>query len=125
MERTMNRRMIVAGVLAVLSLSSLAPARAGSVRVTKGDAEAVFRAFGYAGRAIRGGEGIGNGVGELPGAAAAADLRAVIRPFPPTIFDGRHYCAEDGHVILSADLEPGFGYQDAKAIIDQIEKEFF
>jgi len=120
----MNRTILMAGVLAVLSLFGLAPAQASSVRVTKGDAEAVFQAYGYAGRNIRDREGIG-AVGVFPGAPADSELRASIRPFAGTIFDGRHYCAEDWHVILSADIEPGLGYQEAKAIIDQVEKEFF
>jgi hypothetical protein len=91
-------------------------------RVSQGDAEAVLQAAPTGGGAIRS-HGIVN-----PSAPADIELRASIRPFSGTVFDGRHYCAEDWHVILLADFEGGdnsFTEQDARAIMDGITFDFF
>ena len=67
-------------------------------RVTRGDAEAVLQAFPNAGRVIRQRTNVATGTpGDLK-------LTASIRPLtgPGLPFDGRHYCAEDWHVILVA-----------------------
>lgn len=52
------------------------------------------------------------------GAPADLDRRATIRPLVDEGFDGRHYCAEDWHVILLADVGGGdrsFSRQDFEA----------
>ena len=122
----MNRRIVMASIVAALSLLGLAPADASSVRVTKGDAEAVFQAFGYAGFQLRVRAGQGpQDTGVVNGAPSDSELQTAIRPFSGLVWDGRHYCALDWHVILQADVEPGLSYQEARAIIDQIDKKFF
>jgi hypothetical protein len=90
-------------------------------RVSRGDAEAVLQAAPTGGGAIRS-HGIVN-----PSAPTDIELRTSIRPFSGTVFDGRHYCAEDWHVILLLDFEGGdrsFTEQDARAIMDQITFDF-
>jgi hypothetical protein len=75
------------------------PPRAG--RVSRGDAEAVFQAGAGAGRLLRRNDIVKFGTpGDL-------DIRASIRPFSGGAFDGRHYCAEDWHVILIAFIAGG------------------
>ena len=96
------------------------PARS---RVTKGDAEAVLQAFGGAGRIIR-----RQGVVEF-GTPADPELRASIRPFsnPNLPFDQRHYCEEDWHVILVAEIWGGdgsFSRQDAENELSQVTHTF-
>ena len=104
-------------LIAIMSLFSLAPVEASSTRVTKGDAEAVLNAFGNGGLAIR------NHHTVSPGAPADIDLRASIRPFSGSPWDGRHFCAEDWHVILIAWIEGGdksFTMQDAIALMNPV-----
>src|SRR5829696_2880392 len=73
----------------------------GPTRVTKGTAEAILQAFGGAGRIIRRNTNVQTGTPGDP------DIKASIRPFSDTVFDGRHYCAEDWHVILIAFVSGG------------------
>lgn len=89
-------------------------------RATRGDAQAVLRAFGTGGWAalLR---------GRTTVAAPADDpfaARVQIRPLDP--FNGRHYCALDWHAIVLADIEGGdrsFHQPDAEAIISQLTVE--
>jgi hypothetical protein len=66
-----------------------------SDRVTRGDAEAVLHA-GAAGVVIRGHGGV------VRGAPADNERRAAIRPYAGSIWDGRHFCAEDWHLLAAA-----------------------
>jgi hypothetical protein len=64
-------------------------------RVSRGDAEAIFKA-GHAGVVTMGHAGV------VRGAPADIDLRAAIRPYADSDWDGRHFCAEDWHVLVAA-----------------------
>lgn len=122
----MIRRIALASIVAALSLLDLGPAEASSARVTRGDAEAVFQAFGYAGFLHRVRAGVGpQDTGVVNGAPSDSELQTAIRPFSGLVWDGRHYCELDWHVILTADFEPGLSYREAKEIIDQIGKTYF
>jgi len=98
-------------MLATALLTVNVPAQ-GSDRVSQGDAEAVLHAFGTGGLAI---------IHHLPvgtGAPADSELRASIRPFSGSPWDGRHFCAEDWHVLLIAEIAGGdssYHMQDAMA----------
>jgi len=110
------RAIVMTSVVAIMSLFTLAPVEASSDRVTRGDAEAVLHAFGNGGEAI-----LSHHLTHLGG--PSDELRAGIRPFSGSAWDGRHFCAEDWHAILIADFEGGdksFTVQDARAIMDQI-----
>lgn len=92
-------------------------------RVTQGRARAVLDAFGGAGRIIR-----RQGVSQF-GAPADMDIKAAIRPFsnPNLPFNGRHYCAEDWHVILVAEIAGGdrsFTRQRAGEELDPVTVTF-
>lgn len=115
------RWVAIVGVAVVFSLFNLASADASSDRVSRGDAEAVFHAFGGGGRVI-----LNKNVTDT-GAPADSDVRAAIRPFSGSIFDGRHYCAEDWHVILIANISgdtPSWSLQEARAELASIETQF-
>jgi hypothetical protein len=72
-------------------------------RVSRGNAQAVFQEGAGAGRLLRLRANVKFGTpGDL-------NIRASIRPFSGSIFDGRHYCAEDWHVILIAYGSDDFG----------------
>lgn len=65
-------------------------------RVLRGNAQAVFEEGAGVGRLLRLRANVKFGTpGDL-------NIRASIRPFAGTVFDGHHYCAEDWHVILVA-----------------------
>jgi hypothetical protein len=64
-------------------------------RVSRGDAETIFKA-GHAGVVTMGHAGV------VRGAPADIDLRAAIRPYADSDWDGRHFCAEDWHVLVAA-----------------------
>ena len=88
-------------------------------RVTRGAAEAVLQAGAGAGRIIRRNTNVQSGTPGDP------DIRASIRPFsdPDLPFNGRHYCAEDWHVILIAFISGGdqsFTEQDAAGELDPV-----
>jgi hypothetical protein len=70
-------------------------------RVNRGQAEAVFQAT------PTGGQAIANHDFKGLGAPSDRDLRATIRPIAEEGFDGRHYCAEDWHVIVLTDRAIG------------------
>jgi hypothetical protein len=91
--------------------------------LTKGDAEAVLQAFGGAGRVIR-----RTSVAQF-GNPADVGLRATIRPFSDSNlpFNGRHYCVEDWHVIVVAEISGGpgnFSRQDAENELSQVTHTF-
>jgi len=92
-------------------------------RVTRGDAQAVLSAFPNAGRIIRRQDIVRFNTPADP------ELRATIRPFsfPGSPFNGRHYCAEDWHVIVVAEIAGGdrsFSEQDAIAELSPITLTF-
>jgi hypothetical protein len=64
-------------------------------RVSRGDAEAVLQAS-------HGGVVATNHAGVVRGAPADIDLRAAIRPYAGSAWDGRHFCAEDWHLLVVA-----------------------
>jgi hypothetical protein len=90
--------------------------------ITRGDAEAVFHAFGNGGRAVLAHSRTAEG--------APADITGAhgsIRPFAGSVWDGAHFSAQDWHVILIADFEGGdhsFSHGDAEQIIDGLTIEF-
>jgi hypothetical protein len=63
-------------------------------RVSRGDAEAVLKAS-------HGGVVVTNHAGTVRGAPADIDVRAAIRPYANSQWDGRHYCAEDWHALVA------------------------
>jgi len=81
----------------------LAPAETGTivnnVRVTRGDAQAVFEAFGGGGWVIR------LNAGTVEGAPADFLPDGMARISPSSGFNQKHYCALDWHVISVALLE--------------------
>lgn len=68
-------------------------------RVTKGDARAVFEAFGGGGWMIR------LNAGTMEGAPADFMADGIARTSPMTAYNGKHYCALDWHVISVAIVE--------------------
>jgi hypothetical protein len=91
---------------------------AGASRVSHGEANAVFQAFGNGGWAVllHNDKAHGAPSNGLPGLVT-------IRPFSGTPFDGAHYCALDWHAIVIADIEPG-PHQDAAATIADLTVAF-
>jgi hypothetical protein len=91
-------------------------------RITRGDVEAVLQAFGNGGRVVLQHSRTGEG--------APADFfgsHGSIRPFSGSPWDGAHFCADDWHVIVIADIEGGdasFRHADAQAIMDPLTVEF-
>jgi hypothetical protein len=94
----------------------------GPRRITRGDVEAVFHAFGNGGRAVLAHSQTAEG--------APADVtgsHGSIRPFAGSPWDGAHFCATDWHVILVADFEGGdssFKHQDAERIMQELQVSF-
>jgi hypothetical protein len=68
-------------------------------QVSRGDAEAVLQAS-------HGGVVATNHAGVVRGAPADIDMRAAIRPYADSDWDGRHYCAKDWHVLVVAWYAP-------------------
>jgi hypothetical protein len=93
-----------------------------SRRITRGDAEAVLNAFGGGGQAVL--------LHSKTAEGAPADFlgsHGSIRPFSGSPWDGAHFCAEDWHVILIADIEGGdgsFKHDDAARIMDGLNVSF-
>ena len=93
-----------------------------SRRITRGDAEAVLNAFGGGGRAVL--------LHSKTAEGAPADFfgsHGSIRPFAGSPWDGAHFCAEDWHVILIADIEGGdtsFKHDDAERIMNGLDVSF-
>lgn len=90
-----------ASLIAAGTLLTATPANAATPRVTRGEAIAVFQA------ALNGGRAMVNHSPVSLGAPSDLDRRATIRPLIGEGFDGMHYCAEDWHVILLADVGGG------------------
>jgi hypothetical protein len=111
--------LLLAAVLVAVSLLASSPAGANPARVTRGDVQAIFQAFGNGGWAIL----LHSPTGQ--GAPADVNIRGEIRPL--AFHDGRHYCVEDWHVILIAIVAGGdasFSRQDAEAVLDQVTVDF-
>ncbi|MGV9362235.1 hypothetical protein [Amycolatopsis sp. NPDC003731] len=110
---------IVAGS-AVIGVLNCTPAQAAPGRTSRGDAEAVLHAGGTGGAAGR----IHGTAGR--GSPADIDGRVAIRVLPPV--DGRHFCQDDWHVILVAEIAGGdksLTMQEAKAELNAVRLEFF
>lgn len=107
-------RTIAVAALIILGIGSgLYPASASPDRVSRGEAVAVFNAFGTGRLAL-----LAHDVGH--GAPADGEGMASIRPIPE-VFMGRHFCAEDWHVLSVATIDGGdksYTMQDAKAVLD-------
>lgn len=94
----------------------------GSRRITRGDAEAVLNAFGGGGRAV-----LLHGKTAEGAPADFSGSHGSIRPFAGSPWDGAHFCAEDWHVILIADIEGGdtsFKHADAERIMNGLDVSF-
>ena len=92
-------------------------------RIKRGDAEAVLNAFGTGGTVIlrRAGERAEGAPADVLGSHGS------IRPFSGSPWDGRHYCAEDWHVILVGWVDGGdasYDHQRAKVAFDPVEISF-
>jgi hypothetical protein len=119
MQATRRWTLLVSAVLVVVSLLAGSPAGANSARITRGDAEAIFQATPNGGWAVL----LHSPTGQ--GAPFDAQDRGAIRPLSSN--DGRHYCAEDWHVILLASIVGGdasFTRPEAKAILDSVVLSF-
>jgi hypothetical protein len=91
-------------------------------RITRGDAEAVLNAFGTGGRVI-----LANGRTVEAAPADFVGSHGSIRPFQGSPWDGRHFCAEDWHVILAAWIDGGddaFDHEQAEVVIDPVTISF-
>jgi len=92
-------------------------------RITRGDAQAVLNAWGTGGLVIL------RRKGETAEAAPADFMgsHGSIRPFQGSPWDGRHFCAEDWHVIHVVWIDGGdasFDHQQAKAALDPVTISF-
>jgi hypothetical protein len=79
-----------------------------SARITRSDAEAVFKAFAR-------------------GDDLDPDLRVRISPLADSPTDGRHYCVQDWHVIMLGWFEGGdasFTKQEAESILNSVTMSF-
>jgi len=121
----MNKLRRLSFLSAVLLLSvGLLPTRvqADSIRVTKGDVEAILNAFTTGGRIILYTNEVAGshaGLVDLPGDKGS------IRPLSP--WDGQHYCVSDWHVILLAYFDGGdqsFTYEDALNSLSGVQFSF-
>ena len=91
-------------------------------RITQGDARAVLNAFGTGGRVI-----LANGQTVEASPADNKGTHGSIRPFAGSPWDGRHFCAEDWHVILVAWFDGGdetFDRQRAEEVIAPVTISF-
>jgi hypothetical protein len=122
-KRSMRLRLIALAVLATLAVAA-GTARADTVRVSQGDAQAVLEAFGNGGWAIlRHSDSVVLGTGTP--ADGLRDSLAAIRPF--AFVNGNHYCALDWHVILVAIFDGGdasYTVQDFAAYRSQVSMAF-
>jgi hypothetical protein len=111
--------LLVVGVLVAVLLLAGSPAGANSPRITRGDVQAIFQATLNGGWAVL----LHSPTGQ--GAPFAAQERGAIRPL--AVADGRHFCAEDWHVILLGLIFGGdasFTRQDAVAIANAVTVSF-
>jgi len=119
LQATRRWTLLVSAVLVVVSLLAGSPAGANSARITRGDAEAIFQATPNGGWAVL----LHSPTGQ--GAPFDAQDRGAIRPL--SFNDGKHYCAEDWHVILLAPIVGGdasFTRPEAEAILDSVVLRF-
>ena len=92
-------------------------------RITRGDAQAILNAFGTGGRVVL-------AKARETAEAAPADFlgsHGSIRPYEGSPWDGRHFCAEDWHVILVGWVDGGdtsFDHQQAQAALDPVTVSF-
>jgi hypothetical protein len=111
--------MVAVVVLVAVPLLVGSPAGANSARITRGDVEAIFQATPNGGWAVL----LHSPTGQ--GAPFDAQDRGAIRPL--SFNDGKHYCAEDWHVILLAPVVTGdasFTRPEAEAILDSVVLSF-
>lgn len=91
---------------------------ADSGRITRGDVEGAFRTWNGGLRALR----------FISGVVVAAPIEGFQHgAIHPLLSDGKHYCAEDWHVVLAGWITGGdqsFTYQDAVANLSGIEDTF-
>jgi hypothetical protein len=104
------RRWTLVAVVVLVAVPLLvgSPAGAASARITRSDAEAVFKA------ATR-------------GVDLDPDVRVRILPLEDSVFDGRHYCVEDWHVIMLTWVEGGdasFTRQEAESRLNSVTMSF-
>lgn len=108
--------------VAIAWLAAGVPAFAAPDRVTHGDAQAILQGYGTGGRALR-----SNGA-TVSGAPADFGGLATIRPFdPPGGANGRHFCAEDWHVIVLALIDGGdasYTHNAAQAFLSTVTLSF-
>ena len=91
-----------------------------SKRISRGDVQAVLEAFGSGGWAVRNHSAV-----VLGAPADQLGNHGAIRPLAP--WDGRHFCAEDWHVIVVAGIVGGdasFTRNDAEEIMSKIDLRF-
>jgi hypothetical protein len=121
----MMRRAMTSLFISLLTAASMLlalPAQATTTRITRGDAQAVFEAFGGGGFAILLHSKVAQG--------APADFfgsHGAIHPFSGSPWDGAHFCAEDWHVPSVADIEGGdasFTRTDAESIMSGLVVSF-
>ena len=97
MRRRMRpRRAIWLGLLAMTLLAATS-AEANAPRVTEGDAQAVFEAFGNGGWGV-----VLNGGTVEEGAPSDFLQDSMARISPAALWNGRHFCSLDWHVISVA-----------------------
>jgi hypothetical protein len=92
-------------------------------RINRGDAEAVLSTFGTGGWVIL----LHSGTATEAAPADWFGSHGSIRPFQGSPWDGRHFCAEDWHVILIALIAGGdasYDYSQAKADLDPVAVSF-
>ena len=93
----MARGRILSAALLAVTLLLAVSAQANSPRVTRGDAQAAFEAFGNGGWGI-----VLNGGDVEQGAPADFMPDSMARIVPMAPFNGRHYCSLDWHSISVA-----------------------
>jgi hypothetical protein len=110
--------LLLAMSIALISLFSGAPVGAVSARVTQGDVEAVLQSWNTGRLALL----------LTSNSAAAAQLDGNERGRLFFGSDGRHYCVQDWHVVLTSWVTGGdksFTYQDAVADLASTSTSYF
>jgi hypothetical protein len=121
MKSSFVSRTVFGSLLAIGALASSSPIQASPDRISEGQAQAVLQAFGSGGLAILGNQAV------RAGTPADSEVQASIRPFAGSLFDGRHYCAEDWHVIMTTVAAGGdrtYSRQEAGAELDPTTVSF-
>jgi hypothetical protein len=104
------RRWTLVAVVVLVAVPLLvgSPAGAASARITRSEAEAVFKA-------------------SARGEDLDPDVRVRISPFQGSVWDGRHFCVEDWHVIMVTWVEGGdasFTKQEAESRLNSVTFSF-